>query len=241
MEGGKWQKIAGNNHLPKILVVEDEPTIREFLETGLSYEGYESTAVPEGRKGLELALEGMFDIIILDIILPDMDGFEICQRIRERGLKVPILMLTAKKDVSDRVMGLDAGADDYLTKPFSFKELLARLRALLRRSGRYKEPVVFEAAGIMLNIETREVQRMGRRISLTPTEFELLKMFMRHPQRVFTRETLLNRVWGYHYIGDANIVDVHVSHLREKLEDKPPRLVRTHYGVGYSFHPEEAV
>ena len=236
---GKERKLEGAGK-PRVLVVEDEPTILEFLETGLRYEGYAPTAVREGKRGLELALEEAFDVIILDIMLPDMDGFEICRRIRERGETVSILMLTAKKEIEDRVTGLDAGADDYLTKPFSFKELLARLRALLRRSDRYREPVEFRAAGITLNVETREVRREGNLLSLTPTEFELLKMFMQHPRRVFTRETLLNRVWGYHYIGDANIVDVHVSHLREKLGDKPPRLIRTHYGVGYSFHPEEA-
>lgn len=237
---GKERKLE-NASGPKVLVVEDEPTILEFLETGLRYEGYDPTAVQEGKRGLELALQGTFDVIILDIMLPDMDGFEICRRIRERGLDTSILMLTAKKEIEDRVTGLDAGADDYLTKPFSFKELLARLRALLRRSGHTQEPTELKAAGIILNVETREVRRNDQSVSLTPTEFELLKMFMQHPRCVFTRETLLNRVWGYHYIGDANIVDVHVSHLREKLGDKPPRLIRTHYGVGYSFHPEEAV
>ena len=223
----------------KVLVVEDETTIQDFLETGLRYEGYDPTVVSEGKTGLRLALSGTFDILVLDIMLPDMDGFEVCKRIRERGFEFPILMLTAKKDISDRVMGLDAGADDYLIKPFSFQELLARMRALLRRVGRSLDPIVLTAAGITLNVETREVKRFEKEIDLTPTEFELLKMFMKHPQRVFTRETLLNRVWGYHYIGDTNIVDVHVSHLREKLGDKPPRLIRTHYGIGYSFHPGE--
>ncbi len=225
----------------RVLIVEDEPTIREFLEMGLAYEGYEPVGVEKGREGLNLALKDQFDVIILDIMLPDMDGFEVCRRIRETGSETSILMLTAKREVADRITGLDAGADDYLMKPFSFKELLARLRALLRRSVRYKEAKVLEAADIVLNVETREVWRQGKSLYLTPKEFELLKMFMQHPQRVFTRETLLNRVWGYHFVGDANIVDVHVSHLREKLGDKPPRLIRTHYGVGYSFHPEDVL
>ncbi len=224
---------------PRILIIEDEPIILEFLQVGLTYEGYDPISSRTGREGLRRASKGDVDLLILDIMLPDMEGFEICRRLRELGAGLPILMLTAKKEVDDRVEGLDAGADDYLTKPFSFKELLARIRALLRRAGRVEVPVVFKAAGIVLNTETREVVKDGKEITLTPREFELLKMFMRHPRRVFTRETLLNRVWGYHYIGDANIVDVHVSHLREKLSDKPPRLIRTHYGVGYSFHPEE--
>jgi len=231
------EETVGNR--PKVLIVEDEPTIREFLETGLAYEGYDPKSVEKGKEGLTLALEQQFDVIILDIMLPDMDGFEVCRRIREKGSETSIMMLTAKKEVSDRITGLDAGADDYLMKPFSFKELLARLRALLRRSSRYKEPKILKSADIILNMETRDVWRNGKSLYLTPKEFELLKMFMQHPQRVFTRETLLNRVWGYHFIGDANIVDVHVSHLREKLGDRPPRLIRTHYGVGYSFHPEE--
>ena len=178
------------------------------------------------------------DVVVLDIMLPDVDGFEVCRRIRSRGCDVPIFMLTAKKEMENRVKGLDLGADDYLTKPFSFDELLARIRALLRRSGKKSEAVVLSAGDLMLNVETREVTKGGKPVRLTPTEFALLELFMRHPRRVFTRETLLNRVWGYEYVGDTNVVDVHVSHLRSKIGDRPPRLIRTIYGVGYAFYLE---
>jgi len=230
--------VPEKRKVPRVLVIEDEPTIVEFLSTGLAYEGYEPVVAFNGEQGLRLAREGMIDLVILDIMLPDIDGFEICKRLRSWGSKVPIIMLTAKKEISDKVTGLDLGADDYITKPFSFKELLARIRALLRRSGVKIEDSDLCAGDIVLNSETREVKKAGEKIYLTPTEFELLKLFMRHPRRVFTRETLLNRVWGYNYMGDTNIVDVHISHLRDKIADKPPRMIRSHYGVGYAFYPE---
>ena len=213
--------------------------IIEFLSTGLRYEGYEVTSANTGKTGLKALQEGIFDLMILDVMLPDIDGFELCRRIRDRGSDIPILMLTVKKEVSDRVKGLDSGADDYLTKPFSFEELLARIRALLRRSGRISEIKKLRAGDIILDLETREVIRDGKKIDLTPTEFGLLELFMRYPHRVFTRDTLLNRVLGYDYDGGTNIIDVHISHLRNKLDDRPPRLIRTIYGVGYAFHPEE--
>ncbi len=223
-----------------ILIVEDEPTVIEFLRTGLAYEGYETTIAENGWDGLRYARQKEFDLIILDLMLPDLDGLEVCRRLRNAGNETPILILTAKREVADRVTGLDAGADDYLTKPFSFAELLARIRALLRRSGRGQEPTELHAADLVLNVETHEVTQAGQAIHLTPTEFALLELFMQHPRRVFTRETLLNRIWGYDYLGDNNIVDVHISHLRDKIGDKPARLIRTIYGVGYAFHPEEA-
>ncbi|RLB05343.1 MAG: DNA-binding response regulator [Deltaproteobacteria bacterium] len=223
----------------RILVIEDEDTITEFLKTGLKYEGYQVTIAKDGVTGVDCAREMEPDLIILDIMLPDKDGFEVCRRIRRRDSDVPILMLTAKKEISDKVKGLDVGADDYLTKPFSFEELLARIRALLRRSGRAVDSTELRVVDIVLNTETREVYKGGKKVSLTPTEFSLLELFMRHPRRVFTRETLLNRIWGYDYAGDTNIVDVHISHLRDKIGDKPPCLIRTHYGVGYAFYPGE--
>ncbi len=230
---------CGSSRKTQILVIEDEDTIAEFLKTGLKYEGYGVTVAKDAVTGLDSARESNPDLIILDIMLPDKDGFEVCRRLRRRGTSIPILMLTAKKEISDKVEGLDAGADDYLTKPFSFEELLARIRALLRRSGRAVETTELRVVDIVLNTETREVFKGGKRLTLTPREFSLLELFMRHPRRVFTRETLLNRLWGYDYPGETNIVDVHVSHLRNKLGDKPPRLIRTHYGVGYAFYPEE--
>ncbi len=221
----------------KILVIEDDPVITEFLRTGLNYEGYEVSASASGKGGLEALQRDAVSLVILDVMLPDIDGFEVCRRIRGTGSSVPVLMLTVRKEVSERVKGLDSGADDYLTKPFSFDELLARIRALLRRSGQAREDQKLRAGGIVLDAQTREVSRDGRSVDLTPTEFGLLALFMRHPRRVFTRETLLNRVLGYDYDGGTNIIDVHISHLRNKLGDRPPRLIRTVYAVGYAFYP----
>ncbi|MBW1981266.1 MAG: response regulator transcription factor [Deltaproteobacteria bacterium] len=222
----------------KILVIEDDPVITEFLSTGLTYEGYEVAASATGKAALHELRHRAYDLIILDIMLPDLDGFEVCRHIRSHDSELPILMLTVKKEVSDRVKGLDSGADDYLTKPFSFDELLARIRALLRRSGKTLKNRKLQAEGIVLDVESREVSQYGRRIDLTPTEFRLLELFMRHPHRVFTRETLLNRVLGYDYDGGTNVIDVHISHLRRKLGDRPPRLIRTVYAMGYAFYPE---
>ncbi len=224
----------------RILVIEDEPVIAEFLRTGLSYEGYEVVLFARGREGLDYLQANDVSLLILDLMLPDMDGLDVCRQIRNRGLTLPVLMLTARKEVSDRVKGLDTGADDYMTKPFSFDELLARIRALFRRYANSDEDERLSAADIVLNTQTREVSHKGKPLELTPTEFALLELFLRHPRKVFTRETLMNRVMGYDYIGETNIIDVHISHLREKLGDKPPRLIRTVYGVGYAFHPEQA-
>jgi DNA-binding response OmpR family regulator len=224
----------------RILVIEDEPVISEFLRTGLTYEGYEVVLTRKGSEGLQYLQNNDVALLILDLMLPDMDGLDVCRQIRNRGDALPILMLTARKEVSDRVKGLDTGADDYMTKPFSFDELLARIRALLRRFGQQNEDESIRIGSISLNPQTREVTYHGVALDLTPTEFALLELFLRHPRRVFTRETLMNRVMGYDYIGETNIIDVHISHLRDKLGDKPPRLIRTVYGVGYAFHPEQA-
>ncbi|WP_022670603.1 response regulator transcription factor [Hippea alviniae] len=225
----------------RILIVEDEQTIVEFLRIGLRYEGFDTVSVDSGEKCLEFLKRDKVDLVILDIMLPDIDGFEVCRRVRSLGIDTPILMLTAKKDVEDRVEGLNAGADDYVTKPFSFDELLARIRAILRRFGGLGKTNEVAGGGIVLNMETRDVFVHGERIYLTPKEFSLLEMLMKHPRRVFTREELLESVFGYNYSGGTNIVDVHISHLRDKIGDKPPKLIKTHYGVGYAFHPEEEV
>ncbi len=222
----------------KILLVEDESSIVEMLRVGFSYEGYEVDAVEKGREALEFLQERSdVDVVILDIMLPDIDGFRVCQRIRARGLEIPIIMLTAKKEIEDRVKGLNLGADDYLTKPFSFEELLARVRALLRRVGKKNESVILAAGDLVMDVETREVKKGGKSVHLTPKEFELLELFMKHPRRVFTKEFLLRRIWGYEEGGSTNVVEVHVSHLRSKLGDRDHRLIRSVYGVGYSFHP----
>lgn len=223
----------------RILVIEDEPTIIEFLRVGLTYERWAVTVAEQGDEGLALAREQDFDLIILDVMLPEMDGFEIVRRLRQAGRDTPVIMLTARKEIADRVAGLKLGADDYLTKPFSFDELLARIQAVLRRQGRATEPTRFVAQDLALDADAHEVRKGGVPLDLTRTEFALLEFFMREPNRAFTRETLLNRVWGYDYVGDTNVVDVHVSHLRDKLGDGDRSLIQTIYGVGYAFRPDD--
>jgi two-component system, OmpR family, response regulator MprA len=225
---------ASAEHPLRILVVDDEPNITEFLRVGLGYEGYEVTTAADGREGLRRAGDGSFALVILDVMLPGLDGFEVCKRLRTIS-DVPVLMLTAKDEVSDRVAGLDIGADDYLTKPFSFIELLARVRAILRRRGVAQFRAVVQAADVVLDREARLVQRAGQPVPLTTKEFDLLEFLMSHPRQVFRREVILDRVWGYDFAGDTNLVDVHIGHLRDKLEDRPPRLIQTVRGVGYAW------
>lgn len=227
-----------NHTKTKILVIEDDPIISEFLRTGLNYEGYAVETVPLGKKGLDIIRGQNVSLIILDLKLPDVDGFELCRRIRELGFELPVLMLTVKKEISDRVKGLDAGADDYLTKPFSFEELLARIRALLRRAGIVQDHSVLKAGNIKMVLDSRQVFIGHKEVDFTPTEFRILELLMRHPRKVFTRQTMLNRVLGYEYDGGTNIIDVHVSHIRTKLKDRPPKLIRTIYGVGYALYPD---
>lgn len=223
----------------RILIIEDEHTISEFLRVGLAYEGFQVEIACDGWSGLRLLDAQEFDLVILDLMLPDLDGLEICKRLRAANADLAIILLTAKREIPDRIAGLNLGADDYVTKPFSFEELLARIRAVLRRRGRPQEQTVVTAAGIVLNSVTYEVHKNGAPIDLTPKEFALLELFMRHPRRVFTRETLLNRIWGFDFAGDTNVVDVHIHHLREKIGDRARRLIRTNYGLGYSFRPDE--
>lgn len=191
----------------------------------------------DGRTALERLRQETFALAILDVMLPGLDGFEICKRIRASS-DIPILMLTARDEISDRVMGLDLGADDYLIKPFSFAELLARVRALLRRRGVVMAQTVLRSADILLDCEAHTVERAGNPITLTAKEFELLEFFMSHPRQVFRRDVILDRVWGYDFAGDTNLVDVHIGHLRDKLGDRPPRLIRTVHGVGYVWREE---
>jgi two-component system response regulator MprA len=224
----------------RVLVIEDELTITEFLRVGLTYEHCEVTVAEDGPSGLALTHQQEFDLIILDVMLPGIDGFELCRQLREEGNNVPIIMLTARKDVSDRVTGLNLGADDYLTKPFSFEELLARINAVLRRRGKSIEQPVLRAQDLSLNPETHEAYKAGVLLDLSAIDFALLELFIRHPRRVFTRETLLNRIWGYDYVGETSVVDVHVSHLRQAIDDNERRIIRTVYGVGYSFRTEDA-
>jgi DNA-binding response OmpR family regulator len=222
----------------RVLVIEDEAKIADFLRRGLIYEGYQVDVAPNGEAGLALARERSPDLVILDLMLPDMDGLEVCRRLRAAS-DVPILILTAKDAVSDRVKGLDSGADDYLVKPFAFEELLARLRALRRRRQAAEAQEVLRFADLTLNTATREVWRGNRRIELTAKEFDVLELFMRHPRQVLTRDILYERIWGYDFGGESNIIEVYIRYLRSKLEaGGEPRLLQTVRGVGYALREE---
>jgi DNA-binding response OmpR family regulator len=222
------------------LVIDDETKIVDFIRRGLKYEGYEVDAAYDGLNGLAQARSEPPDLIVLDIMMPGLDGLEVCRRLRSEGwTELPILMLTAKDAVPDRVAGLDAGADDYLVKPFAFDELLARIRALLRRRRPADEGQVLRFADVVANPATREVRRGDRAVSLTAKEFDLLELFMRHPRQVLTRDTIYEHVWGYDFGGESNIIEVYIRYLRSKLEaDGEPRLLQTVRGVGYVLREE---
>ncbi len=216
-----------------ILIVEDEAKLAQFIELELKYEGYQVTVTNDGFSGLTTAREIKPDLIILDWMLPGLSGLELCRRLRTTGDKVPVILLTAKDDVSDRVAGLDAGADDYVLKPFSVEELLARVRAHLRRT-QEPNPDLLMFDDLSLNRSTREVFRGNREIELTAKEFDLLEYLMAHPRQVLTRDRILETVWGYDFMGDSNIIEVYVRYLRLKLEaDSEKRLIQTVRGVGY--------
>jgi len=218
---------------PHILVIEDEVKLARFIELELSSEGYEVAVANDGMAGLALARESTPDLIILDWMLPGISGVEICRRLRATGNSIPIILLTAKDEVSDRVAGLDAGADDYVVKPFSIEELLARIRAHLRRTQETNEDVL-QFADLSLNRLTRQVYRGKRTIELTAKEFDLLEYLLSHPRQVFSREQILEKVWGYDFMGDSNIIEVYIRYLRLKLEENNQnRLIHTVRSVGY--------
>jgi two-component system, OmpR family, response regulator MprA len=220
----------------KILVVDDERAVRESLRRALELEGYEIELAADGGEALyRLDATDEPDAMILDVLMPGIDGLEVCRRLRGTGSKLPVLMLTARTEVEDRVAGLDAGADDYVTKPFALEELLARVRALLRRtSDEVGEAVRF--ADLELDPTTREVTRAGRPIELTRTEFSLLELFMRNPRQVLTRSIIFERVWGYDFGYASNSLDVYIGYLRRKTEaEGEPRLIQTVRGVGYAL------
>lgn len=226
-----------------VLVIDDDENIIELIKLGLKYEGFRVESTSTGPDGLAAAQRLNPNLIILDLMLPEMDGLEVCNRLRANPTTrdIPILMLTAKDEVRDRVAGLETGADDYLAKPFNFEELVARLHAILRRIQRGKgdaeqaEGQVLTFGDLQLNSATHEVTRAGRLIDLTSTEYNLLHLFMSHPRQVLDRQTILNRVWGYDFMGETNIIEVYVRYLREKIEDTPstPRLIQTIRGSGY--------
>jgi two-component system response regulator MprA len=222
----------------RILIIEDEERILQFLRRGLIYEGYEVDVTIEGKAGLRIARDRPPDLVILDWMLPGMDGLEVCRRLRSAG-NVPIIMLTAKDSVPDRVQGLDAGADDYLIKPFQFDELLARIRALLRRASSAM-PEVLTFSDLRLDTGTRQAFRADEVIDLTAKEYELLELFMRNPRQVMTRDVIYDRVWGYDFGGESNIIEVYVRYLRQKTEiNGLPRLIHTVRGVGYVLREGE--
>ncbi len=216
----------------RILIIEDDPAILKLLQRGLSYEGYTVDVATDGRMGLNLARDHHPDLVILDWMLPGMDGLEVCRRLRLGG-GLPILMLTAKDSIGDRVQGLDAGADDYMVKPFDLEELLARIRALLRRT-QSERVQVYKFADLTMDTSSRIVTRGTRHIQLTAKEFELMELFLRHPRQVLTREIIFDRVWGYDFGGESNVLEVYIRYLRQKLEEgNEPRLIHTVRSVGY--------
>ncbi|WP_336774055.1 response regulator transcription factor [Paenibacillus sp. MMO-58] len=225
-----------------IMVVDDDEKITSLLRRSLAFEGYEVSTASNGMEGLKLLLTADPDMLILDVMMPQVDGWEVCRRVREGGSTVPILMLTAKDDISDRVKGLDAGADDYLIKPFALEELLARVRALLRRkSDRIDESssnkIVFD--DLALDLDSREAIRSGRRIELTAKEYDLLLLFMQNPRRVLTRDAIMEKIWGYDFSGESNVLEVYIAMLRQKLEEGgAKRIIQTVRGTGYVLRGE---
>ncbi|MEI2581728.1 response regulator transcription factor [Scytonema sp. PRP1] len=216
-----------------ILLIEDEIKLARFIELELNSEGYRITVAHDGMVGLTLARESSPDLVILDWMLPGLTGVEVCRRLRTTGNKVPVIMLTARDEVQDRVAGLNAGADDYVVKPFSIEELLARVRAHLRRQQEDDQDVL-QFADLSLNRRTREVFRGERAIELTVKEFDLLEYLLSHPRQVYARDQILEHVWGYDFMGDSNIIEVYIRYLRLKLEENnEKRLIQTVRGVGY--------
>ena len=216
----------------RILVADDDPQIRDFLKRGLSFEGYAVDLAEDGQQALDLALTNPPDLVILDVMMPGLDGLEVARRLRAGG-EVPILLLTARGATTDKVAGLDAGADDYLVKPFALDELLARVRAHLRRQTA-GSPTALRFADLEMNLSTHQVRRASQLIDLTAKEFEFLEFFLRHPRQVLTRDMIYDRVWGYDFGGESKIIEVYVRRLRAKLESvSPVPLLHTIRGVGY--------
>ena len=229
--------VAGES----ILVIEDEATIVKLLTMYLEKDGYRVSVARDGQQGIERFERDHPDLVILDLLLPKIDGLEVCRRIRRQSF-VPLLMLTAKKDETDKIVGLELGADDYMTKPFSPREMVTRVRAILRRARQSNATtmpgdVPMEFGELKIDVPRREVRVASRSVALTAKEFDLLRVLASSPGKVFTRDALLNQVWGYDYYGDARTVDVHVGTLRKKLEPQPstPRWVKTVWGIGYKF------
>ena len=225
----------------RVLVVEDEPAIADFIVRGLTEQGYAVDRAADGVAALDILAVGTFDVVLLDIMLPKMNGLEVCRRMRENGVKTPVLMLTARDAIDDRVRGLDTGADDYLVKPFAFAELLARIRALARR-----EPAatgtVLSIGDLTLDTSTREASREHNNIELTSKEYALLELLMRHPNQVLTRTMIAERVWNYDFDNATNVIDVHIRNLRRKIDDPcEAKLIQTVRGAGYRISARHSV
>ncbi|WP_258729090.1 response regulator transcription factor [Bacillus atrophaeus] len=218
-----------------ILIVEDEEKIARVLQLELEYEGYKATIKETGTEGLHAALEKKFALVLLDVMLPGLSGLEVLRRLRKTDMHTPVILLTARDSIPDKVTGLDIGANDYVTKPFEIEELLARIRAALRQNG--SDPGTFLSLGdLQVNEKTREVKRADQEVELTPREFDMLVFMLKHPQQVLTREQILTSVWGFDYLGDTNVVDVYIRYIRKKL-DYPyeKQLIHTVRGVGYAI------
>lgn len=227
----------------KVLIVDDEEHIRELIKFNLKKEGYDTEVAVNGTEALKIIREIKFDLILLDLMLPEIDGLEVCKEIRrnEETSDIPVMMITAKGEEFDKVLGLELGADDYITKPFSIRELMARVKALLRRSNVKKEESIIKFGDVVVNFKTREVTKGNQNVELTLKEFELLKLLIKNKGNILTRELLLDKIWGYEYIGETRTVDVHIRHLRKKIEsdDKNPQYIQTIRGVGYKFTSNE--
>lgn len=221
--------------MPHILVIDDDEKITALLRRSLQFEGYQVSTAEDGETGLALAVQTRPDLVILDLMLPNLDGYQVCERLRNTYQTIPILMLTAKDEVKDKVKGLTLGADDYLVKPFALEELLARIKALLRRSVGDTGKVL-SYLDVTVDTSTREAWRGQRELGLTTKEFDLLVLFLRHPRQVLTREFLMEEIWGYDYSGESNVLEVYIGYLRQKLEAQgESRIIQTVRGVGYAL------
>ncbi|MEV6108889.1 response regulator transcription factor [Streptomyces sp. NPDC051940] len=223
----------------RVLVVDDEPALSELLAMALRYEGWEVRCAADGQSALRAARDFQPDAVVLDVMLPDLDGLEVLRRLHARTPEVPVLFLTARDAVEDRIAGLTAGGDDYVTKPFSLEEVVARLRGLLRRAGRTETrgTSVLVVGDLVLDEDTHEVSRGGDAVELTATEFELLRYLMRNPRRVLSKAQILDRVWSYDFGGQANVVELYVSYLRKKIDAGRPPMIHTRRGAGYQIKP----
>ncbi|MGH7398440.1 MAG: response regulator transcription factor [Candidatus Rokuibacteriota bacterium] len=228
--------------MPRILIVDDEPEMLRGLEDNLQFEGYQTVAAGDGKTGLALALSEAPDLILLDIMMPGMSGWDLCRELRQRGLDVPVIMLTARGEEVDRVLGLELGADDYVTKPFSLRELMARIRAVLRRPGPRQKFEEFAFGDVRVHLRARQAFKGGREVRLTRKEFDLLRYLVEHPGEVITRDRLLDEVWGYERFPTTRTVDTHILRLRQKFEDDPerPAHILTAHGQGYRFVAERS-